>query len=270
MAKTGHKSEKTQESFDQKVDALRMRVKDLDQLKVRDNVFDEQTLLALYKLITKKWIDSVGGPLSTGKEANIFYGEREGRTVVIKIYMMRTANFLKMQEYIAGDRRFLHIGKSKKDVIFAWTKKEFSNLKRAVEAGVNVPFPLIFDRNILVMDLIGENNVASPQLRLAEIDKPYETYKTLMESVRDLWQKANLVHGDLSEYNILYHKGEPVIIDIGQAVTTDHAHAHSFLKRDIENVNRFFASRCAVRETNDLLDWICGISPDKENDMTNY
>ena len=61
----------------------------------------------------------------------------------------------------------------------------------------------------------------------------------------DGFRDARLVHGDLSEYNVLMFDGEPILIDCGQAVTSDHFNAKEFLRRDIENVNRFFRNRGA-------------------------
>jgi RIO kinase 1 len=62
--------------FDRQIEAFGIRIKDEDQLKVRQDVFDETTLVALYRLANKKVITSIGGVISTGKEANIFIGER--------------------------------------------------------------------------------------------------------------------------------------------------------------------------------------------------
>ena len=61
----------------------------------------------------------------------------------------------------------------------------------------------------------------------------------------DGFRDAHLVHGDLSEYNILVWDGEPVVIDCGQAMTADHFNAKEYLLRDINNVNRFFKNRGA-------------------------
>lgn len=66
-----------------------------------------------------------------------------------------------------------------------------------------------------------------------------------MEFIVSGWADAGLVHGDLSEYNILMRDGEPVIIDVGQAMTADWFNAKDLLRRDIANINRFFASRGA-------------------------
>ena len=55
-----------------------------------------------------------------------------------------------------------------------------------------------------------------------------------------LYIRADLIHADLSEFNILYDRGEPVIIDMGQSVTLDHPMARKFLERDIANVAHYF------------------------------
>lgn len=251
--------------FDKRVDATRIRIKDLDQLKVREDVFDDITYLALYKMVNKGWISAIGGSISTGKEANVFLADRKEDRVAIKIYLTRTANFQKMQDYIAGDRRFLNIGKSRKDIVFAWTRKEFSNLRRAAQAGIAVPKPLVFDRNILVMEFLGEGDIPYPQLRVADLPDPGEVYTLLIEMIRVLWQEAKLVHGDLSEYNILYGGGKPWLIDMGQAVTPDHPHSIIFLRRDLEQLNRFFSHTGITMGLIEAMRHVTGISHLPEN-----
>ena len=250
--------ERKQERFDRELEEMGIRIKDADQMKVREDVFDEVTLLALYKLVHKKWISVIGGSISTGKEANVFYGEREGVPLAIKIYRIRTANFTTMGEYIRGDRRFVNVKKNRKDLIFAWTKKEFSNLARAKEAGIPVPEPLVWDRNILIMSFIGKDERPYPQLRNAEMADPAAVYEQVTGFIRTLYLKAELVHADLSEFNILYGD-QPYLIDMGQSVTRDHPRALAFLMRDIKNVNRFFRNRCTVRGDEELFNAITGL-----------
>jgi Serine/threonine protein kinase involved in cell cycle control len=115
----------SEDGFDREIEKLGIRIKDMDQLKVREDVFDEITLLSLYKLVHRKWITAIGGSISTGKEANVFFGERGEQDLAIKIYRIRTANFNTMSEYIIGDRRFSGIRKNRKDIVFTWTKKSF-------------------------------------------------------------------------------------------------------------------------------------------------
>ncbi len=90
------------------------------------------------------------------------------------------------------------------------------------------------------MQYIGNKAGPAPLLRQVTLDDPEEVYSTLIEYIRLTYQEAKLVHADLSEYNILYYRKKPVIIDVGQAVLTEHVNAKDFLLRDIENVNRYF------------------------------
>ena len=122
------------------IDELRVRDKEADDFKVRDEVFDELTLKALYRLASTGLIQALGGPISTEKEANVFHAIGQGgRELAIKIYRIRTSDFKAMHDYIQGDYRFANVRKTKKDVVFAWTKKEFRNLTRARKARVRVP-----------------------------------------------------------------------------------------------------------------------------------
>jgi len=244
--------------LDQKLGEMGIRIRDTDQIKVSEDVFDEVTLLSLYKLVHKKWLSVIGGSISTGKEANVFYGERDGRPIAIKIYRIRTANFTTMSSYIIGDRRFSHVKKSKKELIFAWTKKEYSNLARAREAGIAVPEPLVWVRNILIMSFIGDGEIPYPQLRNTDLPNPADVYQRVIGDIGILYNKAGLIHADLSEFNILY--GDQVyFIDMGQSVTRDHPRALPLLLRDIRNINRFFRERCAVREEREIFNTITGL-----------
>ncbi len=251
----GHDEE--HERFDREIEAMGVRIKDADALKVRADVFDEVTLIALYKLVHKKLISVIGGPISTGKEANVFYGEHDGRGIAIKIYRIRTANFKAMTDYLAGDRRFASVRGSRKGIVFAWTKKEYSNLARAHDAGIPVPEPLAFDRNILLMEFLGRGEVPYPQLRNAEVADYGVTYGEILGYIERLYQEARLVHADLSEYNILYYE-KPYVIDMGQAVTLDHPRASAFLIRDIRNINRYFSRYCDVQDEQEIIGAVTG------------
>src|SRR5690606_24516548 len=152
------------------------------------------------------------------------------------IYRIRTANFNAMSEYIIGDRRFAGIKRTKKDLIFTWTRKEFANLKRAADAGLSVPMPYVWDRNILFVGSLGEDARPIPYLRAAQLENPAGVYYEVLSFMRGLYQQAGLVHADLSEFNILY--GDRLyVIDMGQSVTPDHPRAKFFLARDIANIN---------------------------------
>jgi len=247
------------ETLDRKLAELGIKIKDEDSKKVTDEVFDEVTLLSLYKLVNKKVITSLGGSISSGKEANVFLaGREENNLAAVKIYRIRTGNFTTMSDYILGDPRFSNIRRNHKDIIFAWTKKEFSNLSRAKEAGIPAPEPYAFDRNILIMQFLGENGIPYPQMRQILPDTPENTYEEILNIVKNLYRKARLVHGDLSEYNILTGPEGLIPIDMAQAVTLEHPKAHNFLFRDIQNLNRFFERKCDVRNPHEIFSDIVG------------
>lgn len=252
------------EQLDRKLADLGIKIrKDEDSRKITGEVFDETTLLALYKLVNKKIISSMGGSISTGKEANVFSAGRINDVgnetgAAVKIYRLRTGNFTTMSEYILGDPRFSNIRHTHKDIIFAWTKKEYSNLARTLEAGLPCPKPFAFDRNILIMEFLGENGIPYPQMRQHLPGIPEESYSNAVSLIRDLYQKARLVHGDLSEYNILTGPDGLILIDMGQAVTPEHPKAYNFLFRDIKNINRFFAPKCKTTDEHELFRNIVG------------
>ena len=180
------------------------RKKDANQLKTYDEVFDQATLLVIYKLITDKFISSIDYPISSGKEANIFKGTTpEGKPVAIKIYRLATATFKNIIRYIDGDPRFKNIRRDHRSVINAWAKKEFRNLQRMGDAKVPVPKPIVYRKNILIMEFIGEGDLPAYELRMIQISKPAAKFKKLIKQIKQIYSKAGLVHGDFSEYNLL-------------------------------------------------------------------
>ncbi|MBD3158598.1 MAG: serine protein kinase RIO [Candidatus Lokiarchaeota archaeon] len=228
--------EKAQEDEDRK------KRKDSDELKVVEGVIDPPTLKVLYNLLNRGIIDAVHGIISAGKEANVYRGQkRDGTYVAIKIYRMTTAQKEYMQKYIAGDPRFKRVGTGARSLIPQWANKEFKNLLRFHEAGVRVPEPIAVKRNVLVMEFIGddEEGLQAPLLKDIEIPEPDKIFNEIMDMVLCGYRDAEIVHADLSEFNIMWYGG-PVLIDVSQAVLKAHPHAKEFLFRDIENLARYF------------------------------
>jgi RIO kinase 1 len=237
--------------IDSAKDKARARDKDSERLKVEENVFDIPTLKILYTLSNKGIIKAMGGSISTGKEANVFYAEGSEKELAIKIYRIASSTFRAMDAYIMKDPRFTNIRNNKRDIIFAWTRKELQNLKRAKSAGVRVPEPMLAEKNILIMEFMGEKQVPYPLLKNMHLEneEAKNIYETVTEYMRLLYKKANLVHADLSEYNILIDPNDltPIFIDMGQSVTLEHPNAREFLYRDVQNILRFF-SRYGIKD----------------------
>jgi RIO kinase 1 len=218
---------------------FRKRIKDTEQFKVEASVFDDATLGALYKLVQDGYIDAFGGPISTGKEANVYTALAPDGEVAVKVYRINASDFRDMREYLDGDPRFEGIGSDKKKVVIAWTKKEFANLKRARGGGVRVPEPIAIERNVLVMEYLGGENQRAKRLNEVDIENPETAYEVVREYMQRLY-RSGLVHGDLSEYNIVVHEGELCLLDLGQAVTVHHPNSRDLLERDCHNVASFF------------------------------
>jgi RIO kinase 1 len=156
-----------------------------------------------------------------------------------------------MRQYLDGDPRFEGIGSDKKKVVLAWVRKEFANLRRARKAGVKVPRPIAAERNVLVMEYVGGEAERGRRLAEVHIENPETAFEVVREYTRRLYD-SGLIHGDLSEYNVVVHEGELYVIDLGQAVTVHHPNAREFLERDCENVAAFFA-RQGVDVTGEAL-----------------
>jgi RIO kinase 1 len=218
------------------------RRKDADEFKVIEGVIDPPTLKILYKLLNRGVLQAVHGTISAGKEANIYRGETPDESpVAVKIYRMSTAEMDFMKEYMVGDPRFKRVGKRSRTLIPQWATKEFKNLQRYTEAGVRVPRPIAIERNVLVMEFIGDTEqlLPAPLLKDVYLDAPVDVFNQLMEMVEIGYKKAGLVHADLSEYNVLW-LDEPIIIDVSQAVLKEHMQASRYLLRDIQNLTQYF------------------------------
>ena len=83
------------------------------------------------------------------------------------------------------------------------------------------------------MDYLGSATSPSPKLRGVVVDDPKAVYDDLLQFLAIAWQKADLVHGDFSPFNILWHEGRACVIDVGQAVVESHPKAQEFLVRDV-------------------------------------
>ena len=201
--------------------------------RVFDAVFDRLTLLSLYKLMKTGVIDTLDFPIARGKEAHVFHGTGESGPVAVKIFHTSNAVFKNLVQYIEGDPRFGGLRRRHRDLVDIWVRKEYRNLLRLSKWGLSVPKPLAVNKNVLVMDYLGTATAPSPRLKDVSVPNPASVYEELLEFLAISWQKANLVHGDFSPYNIMWHGDKPVVIDVGQAVIQSHPKSQEFLVRDV-------------------------------------
>ena len=210
---------------------------------VLEEVFDRSTLMVIYDFLNKGTISEIHGVVKAGKESRVYWGkDKNGNELAIKIYLTVSVEFRKgMLKYIEGDPRFKGVRHDTRSLIFTWAQKEFRNLEQATAAKVRVPKPVTVKKNVLIMEFIGKNGVSAPSMKESSPKNPEKIYETLLNYLRKLYYKAELVHGDLSEYNIMIWKGRPILFDMAQAVPPSHPMANFLLRRDLTNLNRFFS-----------------------------
>ena len=212
---------------------------------------------SLSSLVDEGIIEEVLRPLMSGKEAQIYLVVAGGIQRVAKIYKeAQNRSFKHRADYTEGrkvrntrdqraiDKRSKH-GKGQNEA--AWRSTEVDMIYRLQAAGVRVPAPYQFIDGVLIMELVtGPGGLPAP--RLGEVNfTPEEAtaiYERLLrEVVRMLC--AGVVHGDLSDFNVLLGADGPVIIDLPQAVDpSKNQNARMLLLRDVENLHRF-VMRCA-------------------------
>ena len=207
-----------------------------ERFRTAKGVFDEFTNRNLFKLQSQKVFDELVSPLEVGKESNVFIASKGKKKVIVKIYRVQNADFKRMYDYIRKDIRYQFLRNKRREIIFAWTQREYKNLLKAQKAKVKVPKALGCKFNILVEEMIGK-----PALPLKDQhpNYPYQFLEDIITEMRKMYQ-AGLIHGDLSAFNILNHNDKPVIIDFSQATLVKTPNSEELLKRDIKNVLQFF------------------------------
>lgn len=220
-----------------------MKEKRSEEYEVLEEVFDRSTLMVIYHFLNKGVIGEIHGVVRAGKESRVYWAkDRKGKELAIKIYLTVSSEFRKgMIKYIEGDPRFKGVRHDTRSLIFTWAQKEFRNLEQAIAAKVKVPKPIAVKNNVLIMEFIGSNGTSAPSLKEQIPRNPEKIYTMLLKYLRRLYGKAELVHGDLSEYNIMVWKGRPVLFDVSQAVPISHPMADFLLRRDLSNLNKFFS-----------------------------
>lgn len=208
-----------------------------------EEVFDQTTRMVVFDMLNSGIIYELNGAVSSGKEAKVYWGKnKEGADLAVKIYLTSSAEFKKgMHKYIEGDPRFKDVKHDTRSLMAVWAQKEFRNLGEAWAAKVRVPQPIAVKSNVVVMEFIGKDGVSAPSLKEQPPANPERVYRTIVTYIKRLYRKAKIVHGDLSEYNIMMWKSKAVVFDVSQSVSIQHPLADFMLRRDLANVNRFFS-----------------------------
>lgn len=208
-----------------------------------------KTPTSLQPLIDDGVIDEVLRSLKSGKEATVYLVRSGTSTRCAKVYRdMAQRSFQKRTRYqegrkVRGSRQARAMGKStqfgRKEQESAWKNAEVNALYQLTAAGVRVPRPFGYFDGVLIMELVADAD-GEPAPRLGEVDMTAETAREyhaflIQQVVRML--SLGLIHGDLSEFNVLVTPDGPVIIDLPQAVNAaGNNGAKDMLARDVNNL----------------------------------
>jgi RIO kinase 2 len=198
--------------------------------------------LALYDLAQRDIILSLGQPYGMGKEATVYRAlDMDNKEVAVKFLRWGQTSF----------RRVRRLRTIKDESLYSWmdfskraAKREFSALRILKKVGGKVPCPKAINRHVIVMSkMFGEL-----LLQILDLTKPQEVLEQIIQQIRLAYQKAKIIHCDLSEYNIFVDEKEQItLFDWPQWQPLTHPNALWLLKRDITNITTFFRRRFRIQ-----------------------
>lgn len=198
-------------------------------------------------------VDEVVSRLMSGKEADVYVVRSKGEICCAKVYKdVRTRSFSQLAVYQEGrkgrgSRQARAMQKNskygRKETEEAWKNAEVDALRTLADAGIRVPKVINYVDGILLMEFVADvDGAAAPRLNDLRLTpaKAREYHGELIKNIV-LMLCAGIIHGDLSEYNVLVDHNGLVIIDLPQAVNASgNNNAQSMLARDVENITAYF------------------------------
>jgi RIO kinase 1 len=211
---------------------------------------------ALEPFLADGLIESVLYPIKSGKEATVYCcrggSALKGALVAAKVYKLKAFRSFRDDSAYREGRVILdararraaakRTGFGQKVQSALWTDHEWNVLKVLHAAGADVPTPLAHSEGGILLEFVGDGEAAAPVLKDVTLSTPEAEalFERLLDNVQ-LWLAYNIVHGDLSAYNVLYQAADPVVIDFPQASDPRfNTNAFRLLLRDIENLARYF------------------------------
>ncbi len=204
-------------------------------------------------LVLNGLVDEVVSRLMSGKEADVYVVKSKGELCCAKVYKdARKRSFSQLAQYQEGrkgrnSRQARAMQKNtkygRKETEEAWKNAEVDALRTLAEAGVRVPQVYNYIAGVLLMEyVVDADGNAAPRLNDLRITgaKAREYHRELMREIV-LMLCAGIIHGDLSEYNVLVGRDGLVVIDLPQAINAaGNNNARSMLERDVENITAYF------------------------------
>ena len=192
--------------------------------------------LAVNALVKANVLEAFGKPLGVGKEADVYDAlTLGGQQVAVKFHRLGRTSFRQTRRkrgYIAERQHISWLYQSR-----LAAQKEFEALKLVHPYGVSVPEPIQQNRHVVVMGMIEGSDLVD----YIQIPEPQNVLDEILLNLRKAYLEAEVVHADLSEFNVIFRPDDHVlIIDWPQYVRKSHPNADQLLKRDVTNIVRFF------------------------------
>ncbi len=199
--------------------------------------------LAINSLVKGDVIKALGRTVGVGKESDVYDAlTPKDERVIIKFHRLGRTSFKqtrRLRDYVKDRRRVSWLLQSR-----LAAEKEYRALKIVCSCEVSAPKPLWQNRHAVVMEMIHGEEL----FEFAEVPKPRNILKEILDNVKKTYCEAGIIHGDLSEFNVIVKDdGHISIIDWPQYVTVKHPNADSLLKRDVYNILKFFNRKYNVK-----------------------
>jgi RIO kinase 2 len=199
--------------------------------------------LALNSLVKRNLISGMGKAIGMGKESDVYEVISEsGRQMVIKFYRIGRISFRstrRMRAYTSPQNQHQWL-----EINIATTEREAEGLKRASEASIDVPELITRDRHAVLMSEIQGSMLY--KVDPDDIKNPKKLLRAILQDVRKAYS-ADMINGDISEFNIMFDGERPWIIDWPQFVSLTHVNASEMLQRDIRNSISYFERKFGLK-----------------------
>lgn len=202
------------------------------------------SLLSLHRLVRKGVINAIAEVLGVGKESYVFncYSDKFGECIV-KFHRLGHTSFKKVKE--KRDYGTLHFSV----LAIRSARREYETLKKL--QGLSVPEVYAWEGNAVVMQLI-----EARELYKVKLENPEDTLDIIIDEVKKMF-KRGIVHGDLSQFNVLVNEDGIWFIDFPQSVDVGSEDWYSLLKRDVSNVLDYFNKTYRIeKDINEVLQYI--------------
>ena len=147
--------------------------------------------------------------VNSGKEATIYTAHLKGSPLIVKAFRQQNTSHNRQKRRKTGNAQARAA---------SYANREYQFMGKAYRNGVRIPTPAMRINNIIIMQFIGDEWIPAPQLRQVILENPEEVLDDIIEQLKILFQNAKMIHGDFSEYNLLFHEGKIIVIDMPQAI----------------------------------------------------